>query len=114
METEQLIQQALAEVMKGRTTFVIAHRVSTHAAEPMRSSCSMRAGSWSGAATRSCSAAAASTGACTIQFRDAAGAGPRPAGEGQEPQGTAGAVHTAGAGGGGTVPILRPAGEGAP
>ena len=28
-ETEQLIQQALAEAMKGRTVFVIAHRLST-------------------------------------------------------------------------------------
>ena len=28
-ETEQLIRQALVEVMKGRTTFVIAHRLST-------------------------------------------------------------------------------------
>ena len=28
METEQKIQRALAEVMKGRTTFVIAHRIS--------------------------------------------------------------------------------------
>ena len=29
METEYLIQQALAELMKGRTTFVIAHRLRT-------------------------------------------------------------------------------------
>jgi ABC-type multidrug transport system fused ATPase/permease subunit len=29
METEHLIEQALEEVMKGRTTFVIAHRLST-------------------------------------------------------------------------------------
>ncbi|HEX6987949.1 MAG TPA: ABC transporter ATP-binding protein [Bacillota bacterium] len=29
METEERIQEALAEVMRGRTTFVIAHRVST-------------------------------------------------------------------------------------
>jgi ABC-type multidrug transport system ATPase subunit len=29
METEHLIEQALDEVMQGRTTFVIAHRLST-------------------------------------------------------------------------------------
>src|SRR5204863_4182787 len=29
METEHLIEQALEEVMRGRTTFVIAHRLST-------------------------------------------------------------------------------------
>ena len=29
METEHELQQALAEVIKGRTTFVIAHRLST-------------------------------------------------------------------------------------
>lgn len=114
METEQLIQQALAEVMKGRTTFVIAHRVSTlqqadeilvldegRIVERGRHEELLRRGGFYRRVYE-------------IQFRDAAGAGPRPAGEGQEPQGTAGAVHPAGAGGGGTVPILRPAGEGAP
>jgi ATP-binding cassette subfamily B protein len=29
METEHLIEQALEQVMRGRTTFVIAHRLST-------------------------------------------------------------------------------------
>lgn len=29
METEYKIQQALQEVMKGRTTFIIAHRISS-------------------------------------------------------------------------------------
>jgi ABC-type multidrug transport system fused ATPase/permease subunit len=29
METEHLIERALTEVMKGRTTFVIAHRLSS-------------------------------------------------------------------------------------
>ena len=37
-ETEYLIQQALAELMKGRTTFVIAQRLRT-VKRPTRSSC---------------------------------------------------------------------------
>ncbi len=50
--TEARIQKALRTLMQGRTTFVIAHRLSNHAATPTWSWCSSTAGSPSRSAIR--------------------------------------------------------------
>ena len=63
--TEVLIQQAMARLMKGRTSFVIAHRLSTIRDADTILVMDARARSSSRATTRSCSRAAASTATCT-------------------------------------------------
>ena len=59
-ENEAAIQQGLSELMKGRTTFVIAHRLST-SARPTRSWSWRTAASSSAAGTKTSSRAAAAT-----------------------------------------------------
>ena len=54
-ETEALLLEALERLMQGRTTLIIAHRLSHDRQAPTASSCSMTAGSSSRARTASCS-----------------------------------------------------------
>ena len=64
-ETEREIQQALDNLVQGRTTIAIAHRLSTLQRADRLDRAGTRARSWKWAGTRSCCSRAGSTPACT-------------------------------------------------
>ena len=70
--SEREVQAGLAELMQGRTTLVIAHRLSPPCATPISSACSRPAGSSRQERTRSCRRAGAGTRSCFVKVSSAA------------------------------------------